>query len=55
MVTGGTVGFFVEVGGVIICVALAENYGLIHGALANEVVFAMDVSGLCGDIGCDSN
>ena len=26
MVTGGTVGFCVEVGGVIICVALAENY-----------------------------
>ena len=55
MVTGGTVGFCVEVGGVIICVALAENYGLIHDALANKVMFGMDVSGLCGDVGCDSN
>ena len=55
MVTGGTVGFCVEVGGVIICVALAENYGLIYDALANEVMFGMDVSELCGDVGCDSN
>ena len=39
MVTGGTVGFCVEVGGVVTCVALAENYGLIHDALANEVMF----------------
>ena len=51
MVIGVTVGFCVEVGGVIICVVLAENYGLIHDALENEGMFGMDVSGLCGDDG----
>ena len=54
-VAGGAVGFRVEVGGVIVCVALAENYGLIHDALANEVMFGMDVSGLCGGVECYSN
>ena len=33
MVAGGTVSFRVEVGRVIVCVALAEDYGLVHDAL----------------------
>ena len=55
MVTGGTVSFGVEVGRVIVCVALAEDYGLVHDALADEVMFGMDVSELRGDVGCDGN
>ena len=55
IVAGGTVSFRVEVGRVIVCVALEKNYGLIHDALANEVMFGMDVSGFRGDVGCDSN
>ena len=52
MMTGGTVGFCVEVGRVIICVALAENYGL---TTMHWRMFGMDVSGICGDVGCNSN
>ena len=55
MVTGGTVSFGVEVGRVIVCVALAEDYGLVHDALADEMMFGMDISGLRGDVGCDGN
>ena len=55
MVAGGTVSFRVEVGRVIVCVALAEDYGLVHDALADEVMFGMDVSELHGDVGCDGN